>query len=194
MPETRTTTPPLEVYSPAARHFHWITVALIGVQVPVGVWMAYRGNTLNLWDGLTNNLYSTHKLLGLVILMLVIARLAYRFSNGAPADEPTLENWQKGLSHLTHWAIYALLILVPIGGWLGISYFPALSVFGVSIPGLVSPDQAKSAVVLYYHMLGAFALVALIGMHVGAALFHHFIRRDGVLTRMLPSLPRRDRA
>jgi cytochrome b561 len=43
-------------------------------------------------------------------------------------------------------------------------------------------------------MLGAFALVALIGMHVGAALFHHFIRRDGVLTRMLPSLPRRDRA
>ena len=181
-----------EVYSPVARQFHWWTVALIAVQVPVGVLMAYRGNVLNIWDGLTNNLYSTHKLFGLVILAVVIARLAYRLRNGAPADEPTLEPWQKAVSHVTHWAIYGLLLVVPVLGWLGISYFPALSVFGVNLPGLVSPDEAAAAKVLFAHLIGAFLLVILIGMHVGAALFHYVIRKDGVLNRMLPALPRRD--
>ncbi len=186
MPETHA------VYSPPARRFHWWTVALIAVQVPVGIIMSYRGNDLNIWDGLTNNLYSTHKLIGLSILVLVIARLVYRFRNGAPADEPTLEPWQKAVSHTTHWSIYALLLVVPVLGWLGVSYYPALDVFGFKLPGLVSPDQATSAKVLFAHMIGASVLVILIAMHIGAALFHYVIRKDGVLNRMLPMLPRRD--
>ena len=183
-------TPPPEVYNPAARHFHWLTVALIAVQVPLG--MSYRGNWLNLWDALTNTLYSWHKLIGLVILVVVIARLGYRLSRGAPADEPTLEPWQKVVSHATHWAIYGLLIVVPLLGWLGVSYYPALNVFGFNLPGLVSPDQGAAAKVFLAHLIGALLLVVLIGMHVGAALFHYVIRKDGVLNRMLPSLPRRD--
>jgi cytochrome b561 len=182
-----------DVYSPAARHFHWWTAALLAVQVPVGVMMAYRGNTLNIWDGLTNNLYSTHKLTGLVILAVVVARLGYRLSHGSPADEPTLEPWQKVVSHMTHWAIYALLVILALLGWLGVSYFPALDAFGLKIPALfVSPDEAKSTTVLLAHRAAAFLLVALIGMHVAAALFHYVIRKDGVLNRMLPGLPRRD--
>ena len=185
-----TSTP--EVYSPAARHFHWLTFALMAVQVPLGKIMEHRGNDLNIWDDLTNTLYSWHKLIGMVILVLVLARLAYRLTNGAPADEPTLEPWQKIVSHLTHWGIYGLLLLVPILGWVGISYYPALDVFGFKLPALVSPNEAMSKKVLIAHALGAFALVGLIGMHVGAALFHYIVRKDGVLNRMLPSLPRRD--
>lgn len=185
-------TPPPEVYKPAARHFHWLTVALIAVQVPLGIAMSYRGNWLNLWDALTNTLYSWHKLIGLVILFVVLARLGYRLSRGAPADEPTLEPWQKIVSHTTHWAIYALLIVVPLLGWLGVSYYPALNVFGFNLPALVSPDQGAAAKVFFAHLVGALLLVVLIGMHVGAALFHYVIRKDGVLNRMLPMLPRRD--
>ena len=99
--------------------------------------MTYRGRTLNLVDGLTNALYSSHKLLGIVILVLVVARLTYRLTHGAPPDEPTLEHWQNGASHATHWMLYLLLLVVPIGGYIGISLYPALDIFGLfSLPEL----------------------------------------------------------
>ena len=97
-------------YSVAARRFHWWTVALLAVQIPFGLAMVYRGKGLNVWDATTNWLYSSHKLLGLIILLVVVARLSYRLTRGAPADEPTLEPWQKGVSHATHWLLYLLLI------------------------------------------------------------------------------------
>lgn len=182
----------VEIYSPAARRFHWWTVALILVQVPLGLAMAYRGNVLNVWDSLTNTLYSSHKTIGLFILLLVVLRLGYRLTHGAPTDEPTIEPWQKLVSHVTHWAIYALLLVVPVLGWLGVSYYPALDLFGlVKLPGLVAPNQDSAAVVFYWHATAAFVLIALIGMHFGAAMFHHVIRKDNVLARMLPGLMRR---
>jgi cytochrome b561 len=172
-------------YSVAARRFHWWTVAFLAVQIPIGLAMVYRGKGLNVWDALTNWLYSTHKLLGLIILCVVVARLSYRLTKGAPADEPTLEPWQKGVSHATHWLLYLLLIVVPIGGYIGISLFPALDVHGFTLPAVASPDQQAAERVLFWHMVGAFTIVALAGMHVAAALFHYLIRKDGVLQRML---------
>ena len=172
-------------YSTAARRFHWWTVAFVAVQIPLGLTMAYRGNTLNLWDGLTNALYSSHKLLGITILVLVLARLIYRLSHGAPPDEPTITWWQKGAAHLNHWGLYLMLLVVPLLGYVGISLFPALDIFGLfSLPGVVAPNQEAAARVFYWHWVGAVAIVLLVGMHVGAALFHYFIRRDGVLRRM----------
>jgi cytochrome b561 len=175
-------------YSTAARHFHWWTVALVAIQVPVGLYMAYRGHALNIWDGLTNALYSSHKTLGLVILALVVARLLYRLVHGAPDDEPTLEWWQKAASHVTHWSLYLLLILVPLVGWLGISLYGAREVFGIAtLPPLAAPDSEAAGPVLMLHRYLALLTIALIAMHVGAAVvLHYFIRRDGVLARMLP--------
>ena len=174
-----------DVYSVAARRFHWWTVLLVATQVPLGLYMAYRGNMLNIWDGLTNSLYSSHKLLGIVILLLVLTRLGYRLAHGAPADEPTLEWWQKAAAHLNHWGLYLMLLIVPVLGYIGISRYPALDLFGiVSLPGIVAPDQDAAARIFYYHWLGALAIVLLVGMHVGAAAFHYFIRKDGVLQRM----------
>src|SRR5262245_43203215 len=178
-------------YSTGARHFHWWTVALIAIQVPLGIYMVYRGTVTN-FDALTNTLYSWHKTLGLVILLLVIARLYYRFSRGAPADEPTLEWWQKAASHATHWTLYLLLILVPVMGWLGISYYGARDVFGLfSIPPLAAPDQSAADRVLTLHRYLGLLTVVVVAMHVGAALFHYVIRKDGVLARMLPWAGRR---
>jgi cytochrome b561 len=175
-------------YSTGARHFHWWTVALLAVQMPVGLYMAYRGGVLNVWDGLTNALYSSHKTLGLVILALVLARLAYRLVHGAPGDEPTITWWQKAASHATHWSLYLLLIVVPVVGWLGISLYGARDVFGLfTIPAL-APQNAETATrVLMLHKYLAYLTVALIAMHVGAAVvLHWLIRGDGVLARMLP--------
>ena len=175
-----------DTYSVTARRFHWWTVVLVATQIPLGLYMTYRGNTLNIKDGLTNTLYNSHKVVGIIILVLVVARLIYRLTHGAPPDEPSLEPWQKGASHATHWMLYLLLLVVPIGGYIGISLFPALDIFGViSLPGLVSPDQDAASAVFYWHWLGAVVIVILVGVHVGAALFHYVIRKDGVLRRML---------
>jgi cytochrome b561 len=189
--QSPTQDPQVEIYSPTARRFHWWTVLFILIQVPLGLYMAYRGNTLGIFDDLTNNLYSSHKLIGIIILFLVAARLIYRLTHGAPKDEPTLEWWHKAASHLNHWALYLLLILTPIAGYIGISQYPALSIFGVSLPGIAAPNQEAASTTFLIHFWLAALLVAMVAMHIGAALYHYVIRRDNVLTRMLPSLGRR---
>lgn len=186
-----TTAGAVELYSPTARMLHWLVVLLLAVQIPVGLYMAYRGNVLNLWDAITNNLYSTHKLMGLVVLAMVLIRLAYRLSAGAPDHEPTITDWQRVVSRLNHWALYALLIAMPIVGYLGVAYYPALDVFNFKLPALVAPDKPLAEQVFFWHMVGAYVLIALIALHVLAALYHYLIRRDNVLGRMLPGLLRR---
>lgn len=176
-----------EVYSAPARGLHWLTVALIAVQLPLGLVMV-RYAAATEFKFPSGQMYDVHKLLGLAILMVVAFRLIYRLLNGAPADEPSLEPWQKVVSHLTHWAIYALLIVVPLGGWLAVSYYGPFAPFGISLPALVAENQDRAKQIFYLHMLGAFALAGLIAMHIGAALFHFVVRKDGVLARMLPGL------
>lgn len=177
---------PHAVYNAGARHFHWITVAFVFTMVPVGVIMAERGER-NIWDATTNALYSGHKLAGFILLFILIARVAWRLTKGVPPDEPTLEPWQRIVSHIVHLGIYVLLFSMAITGWLGVSLYPALEIFGLfKLPALASPNQGAAETVLGLHKLMAFALVGLIAMHVGASLYHHFIRKDGVLRRMLP--------
>ena len=183
--------PDQSVYSPIARFFHWLTVAMVAAMVPMGLFMTSRAEH-NIWDNLTNTLYSSHKLVGLSLLALILGRLAYRFWHGAPPNEPTLEPWQRIASHATHWTIYGLLVAVPILGWTGISLYPALDIFGLfKLPGLVAPNQPAASTVFFLHKIGAFALVALVALHIAAALFHYLVRKDGVLRRMLPGLPPR---
>jgi cytochrome b561 len=172
-------------YTVVARRFHWWTAGLLAFQIPVGLYMAHRGGELNIWDATTNALYSSHKLVGLIILALTLARLAYRIIHGTPPDEPTIEPWQRIASNVTHWLLYALLIGVAVGGYVGISLYPALDIFGVGLPGLVAPDQQAAARVFYWHMMGAFAIVIVVGLHISAAVYHYYMRKDGVLRRML---------
>ena len=175
------------VYAPAARMFHWITVGFLLLQIPVGFYMAYRGNTLNIWDGTTDALYSSHKLAGLALFAIVIARLVFRSKNGVPPDEPTIEPWQRVASHITHGSLYALLLLTPLMGWIGISLYPSREVFGVfTLPALWTPNQPAAATAFSIHEWLAKLMILLITVHIAAALFHHFVRKDGVLRRMLP--------
>jgi len=184
--------PPVARYSPVARAFHWITVAFVAVQVPIGLAMVYRGVTLNIWDDVTNHLYSSHKLVGFVLLWVVLARIGYRLWHGKPPPEPTLEPWQRLGSEIVHRSLYVLLVAMPLLGWLGISLYPALELFGwFSLPALTSPDQELSNRVLMIHASLAWLLIALIVGHAGMALFHYFIRKDNVLQRMLTGLPKR---
>lgn len=172
-----------ETYSTAARRLHWWTVAFLAVQIPVGLFMVRYGAATEFAEP-TGKLYDIHKLLGLTILLLAAVRLVYRLINGAPADEPTLKPWEKLVSHVTHWAIYALLIIVPLLGWLAVSHYGPFEPFGIKLPALAAQDEASATRTFFLHMLAAYTLIVLLAMHVGAALQHYLIRKDGVLRRM----------
>jgi cytochrome b561 len=171
-------------YSVAARRFHWWTFTFLAVQIPLGLFMVRYGAATEFAEP-TGKMYDVHKLLGLTILLLAAARLTYRLTHGAPPDEPTIEPWQKLVSHVTHWAIYALLLFVPLLGWLAVSYYGPFEPFGIKLPALAAQNDETATRVFFVHKLAAYVLILLAGMHVGAALFHYFIRRDGVLRRML---------
>lgn len=181
------------VYSPMARALHWLTVAFVALMIPVGLYMVWRGAATN-FDATTNTLYSAHKLAGFLLLWLVVARLGYRLVNGAPPDEPTLEWWQKAGAHLTHWGLYALLLAIPLLGWYGASLYGARGLFfGLSLPAIAAENPKAAEWVFKLHFWAAMLMLCAIGAHVGAALYHHVIRGDGVLRRMLPGLkPRGD--
>lgn len=178
------------VYNGTARALHWLMAVLILVQLVIGVVMTYDAPEPSLVASLTSALalYDVHKLLGLALLALVLVRLANRIGRGTPPDEPTLTAWQRESSTLVHAWLYLLLIVVPVLGWIGVSLYPALTVFGITLPALTAPDQPRSAAVFAAHAIAAFALAALAALHLGAGLFHHLVRGDGVLRRMWPGL------
>jgi cytochrome b561 len=183
-----------QVYGTTARVLHWSMAVLVLLQIAAGLVMVHAGPEPGLLARLSSalDLYSVHKLLGVVLLALVLVRIAWRIARGAPPEEPGLAVWQRWASTLVHTCIYLALILVPILGWVATSLYPALAVFGrFSLPALTAPDEARSAAVFAAHALAAYALAALVIMHVGAALYHHFVRGDGVLVRMLPGLRKR---
>lgn len=176
-------------YGPTARMLHWLMAALVLIQVTIGLVMVSGGPERDIFATVTDALalYDVHKLLGVVLLGLAALRLVNRLRRGTPPQEPGLDVWQREASALVHAWIYLLLILVPVLGWVGISLYPALTLFGsVALPALSAPDKAASAPVFVAHALAAFVLIGLIVVHVAAALHHHFMRGDGVLRRMLP--------
>ncbi len=187
----------IPVYAPAARKFHWWVALLILLQFPIAFYMIYRSEEMmgvndkgepvkGVWDGITNTLFSSHKTIGLLIFVIVLLRLGYRLANGVPRSDPSVPAALTGVSHLAHWSIYALLILIPIGGYIGISYGRYLDVFGVTLPAITDKDDKMAEVVFGYHGLAATILLTLVSVHIGAAIYHKFVRKDRVVERMLP--------
>jgi cytochrome b561 len=171
-------------YALLARRLHWWTAALLAVQIPVGLFMVRYGGATNFAEP-SGELYDGHKLLGLTLLLLAAVRLGYRLAHGAPPSEPSLARWQRVTSQCTHWAIYAMLLLVPCIGWLAISYYGPFRPFGFPLPTLVAENGERAKSFFALHKFAAYALMALIGMHIAAALWHYLILKDGVMRRML---------
>src|ERR1700761_2226902 len=132
-------------YGAPARSLHWLMAGLLAIQISLGLIMVFRGNVLNLWNGLTGVLYSTHKSLGLLLLSLAVVRLLLRLIFATPGAEPSLAPWHRAAAAANHAGLYLLLLVVPLLGWLGASLFAALDVFGtVSLPAIAGPDRAAS--------------------------------------------------
>lgn len=172
-------------YSTTQKALHWIIALMVAILLPVGFYMKDRGLATN-FDALTDRLYTMHKTFGALVLLLVIFRIVVRIRRGAPAPEPTLNRMQIIAAEAVHGLVYGLLLTVPVLGWLGVSAYGARGILGgFSLPEILGKDTLLAEVILKYHGVAAIGLLLLIGAHVGAAMLHHFILKDGVVKRML---------
>ncbi len=170
-----------ECYGIVAQTLHWLIAALVIVQFVLGVKAA--GLPLSLERLI---LLARHKSLGLTLFALVILRLAWRIYS-PPPPQPSQAPLRTA-AQLSHGLLYALLLAMPIIGWL-LSSASSLTVswFGLfSLPNPVIPDRRLAHWMLLTHQTMAWLLLAVIILHIGAAFWHHFILKDNVLTRMLP--------
>ena len=170
-------------YPATSKWLHWLVAACVLTTAPVAIAMIRVG------EGPTQDmLYNFHKSLGILILILVILRLVNRLIVGAPAPEPGIERWQKAASSATHGLLYVLLVAMPIVGYIANSAYGAPTpFFGLfNLPPIVAENKPLSETLFTLHRWSGFLMIVLVLMHIGAALFHHVIRGDNVLRRMLP--------
>lgn len=175
-------------YGAVARTLHWLIVALLIAQFTLGWIGADLPVSLRRLV-----LLARHKSLGATIFMLVIARLGWRLYSPPPALPGDMPRWQRVGAHASHWMMYALLLAMPIVGWLSSSASNlTVSWWGLfNWPDLVAPDETLAHTLKAFHKGLGWLLLAVVSVHVAAALWHHFARRDQVLSRMIPWLPRR---
>ena len=171
-------------YSSPAKTLHWLIVVLMIAQFIIAwVMPDIRRDTQ------PDTLINLHLSLGALILGLAVVRLGWRLLQGAPESDDGLPPWQVLSSRVTHWLLYLMLFVVPILGWMNASWrgFP-VSLFGLlELPKLIATRAPGWGWTGDVHGLVAnYAMLAIIGLHTAAALYHHFILRDGVLRRMLP--------
>ncbi len=179
-------------YSFAAIALHWLTAGLIVASVSLGLYMV--GLKLS---PLKLRLYSWHKWVGVTIFLLVAARLIWRISHAPPPPPPASPKWQQAAAVVNHWLLYVLLVCIPISGWLMSSAYgvPVVYFGAIRLPDLVAKNKELGDVLKGLHETLAFTMLALVAVHVVAAVRHHLVDRDDVLHRMLPLIrPRRDRA
>lgn len=166
-------------YNRTARALHWAAAVLILANLASGFAKDALGGT---W-----NVVPLHKSIGLTVLILGIVRLVWRLAHPAPPLPDTMPPWQLALAKAVHAVFYALIIVVPLTGWVmsSASKYP-LSWFGlVTWPKFaVTRESAAYAIAHEGHELLGFGFAALVVVHVAAALYHHFVVRDHLLSRM----------
>ena len=167
-------------FNPLQRTLHWVMAACILTMLFIGVGMASTVAPEYL------TLVNIHKPLGILILILALIRLVVRLRYGAPPLPLDLPEPMKLAAYLSHYALYALMIAMPLIGWamLSAAQYPVVIWPGIWLPPILPLDPSLHTLLWNAHFYLAFLFFALILLHVAAALFHALIRRDGVFEAM----------
>lgn len=170
-------------YSTPVIALHWLTVLLV---IAVYCLMEFKGiypkgsperEAMKAW----------HFTLGMTVFALTWVRLIFRATSKTPPIAPPIPQWQKTLSMLTHGLLLAMLILLPLSGWMTVNAFGNLVPFwGVDLPVLTTVDKEAARRIKELHETVASFGYVLIGLHAVAALYHHYVMKDDTLKRMRP--------
>jgi cytochrome b561 len=173
-----------QLFTPLQRLLHWAMAVLILAMLFIGVGMVSTIMPKYLM------LVSLHKTLGIAILVLALIRLAVRLRYGTPPLPADLPEPVKLAAHLSHYALYCLMIGMPLLGWamLSAATYPVVLLGNIYLPSILPQSDSLHTILWDAHYYLAFAFFALILTHVAAALFHAVVRRDGVFEAMAPEL------
>ena len=161
---------------------HWVIAILIIALLAQGIYMTRMA--LSPWQ-LT--LFRWHKEIGMLVLMLAIFRLIWRFTNKAPSLQ-ALPFYEQLAARGVHWIFYFFMLLLPVSGWLlsSAAGIP-VSFFGAFLfPDFLAPNEGNRLILTSLHEWLAYILIAVLCLHVAASLKHHFVNKDDILRRMLP--------
>jgi cytochrome b561 len=165
---------------------HWLTLlCVVSAVVLILIRDEVAGRAMRQW------LLDGHRHFGVLVLLLFVARVALRIRSGKlpPGGDPS--RLTRAAAALVHAALYALLLALPLLGWaLNDALGKPAHLLGVALPALVGVDEDLADTLLTWHQDAAWLLLGLVLLHAAAALWHHFVLRDGVLRTMLPK-PRR---
>ncbi len=161
---------------------HWSMALLCIGLVFIGLSMTNMPDSDDKWW-----LYSLHKSLGLLLLGLLLLRILWRLSQIQPALPKQMKRWEIFAAHATHISLYALMMILPVSGYLdSVAGGYKTQFFGANVPLLVAQDKPLAELALAVHRYASYWLYVLFALHVSAALKHHFILRDKLLQRILP--------
>lgn len=171
-------------YDATARSLHWLTVGLVFAMLGLGGAMVYLVPDNDPWS---HRLFNTHESLGVVVLVVMVTRLVYRRGHPPRPLPAAVPRIFYVVGHANHMLLYTLLVAQPVIGLLRdnadgfqVEWFEL-----VTLPAVIGKHAAVAQVLATAHWYGAALIVLLIGAHIGGALFHAVVRRDGVLQRML---------
>jgi cytochrome b561 len=166
-----------------AKTFHWLTLALLIGSFTLALTMIDLPLSPRKLQ-----LYSWHKWFGVTVFLVTILRLGWRLLDPAPEQLARMPRWQRRLAGLSHATLYAVLIIMPLTGWVMSSALnlPLVYLGIIYVPSPFGVDSALGESMKLVHGGLAIALLVLVGVHVAAALYHQVILRDDVLRRMLP--------
>src|SRR4051812_30768426 len=181
--------PPADRYTATAIALHWVIFVLIACGFALAVYMVDLPLSPQ-----KLKYFSWHKWLGVTVVLLALARVAWRGTHGAPPHTPAMPRWQERAAAILHGALYALIVVIPVTGWLYSSAagVPTVYLGVIALPDVVMKDKALAELLKSVHVTLNYTLLSLVLMHVAAALQHHFVVRDNVLARMVPWVRRRN--
>lgn len=170
-------------YGGVAIALHWTGAALVFCGFALGLWMTGLD-----FSPAKLRYYAWHKWIGVTAFVVAAARLAWRAAVPPPPLQDRVAPWQRRAAAVVHLLLYALLLAVPVSGWLYSSAAGVEVVYlGVlPLPNPIAKDREVAQLLLLAHRTLNFSLAAAVALHVGAALWHGLAARDGVLERMLP--------
>lgn len=174
-------TPPWR-YASVAIALHWMLAVGVFGLMGVGWYMlSIEKDPGSAWY------FDKHKSFGMIVFVLVLARIWWR-ARHRPAPLPdSVPTWQVRLAHLTQWGLYGCLVLMPILGFIGASYSEeGVTFFDLPLPSWLAQNHDRSELLFSLHIGLAWVLGALIALHVAGALKHLLVDRDGVFQRMWP--------
>jgi cytochrome b561 len=170
-------------YHPVAKALHWLVALLVAIQFGIAWAMPDIGPHTTL-----GGLISLHSTVGALIGVAVLVRISWRLRHSAPGATATEPRWLRAAARVSHGTLYVLLLIVPLLGWAAASAhgWRVMLVPHLALPALLPPGSAAGFLAGDVHTFLAYTLLAIVVIHIAAALYHRLILRDEVLARMLP--------